>query len=73
MVSCTLNVPWLRLHSFCFCIFFPRFIWAFMYNLMISWNPFAHPSLSLVISYNEDGYNEDAVRQLLYAPDFEDI
>lgn len=44
-----------------------------MYNLMISWNPFAHPSLSLVISYNEDGYNEDAVRQLLYAPDFEDI
>jgi len=23
------------------------------------WNSFAHPSLSLVISYNEDGYNED--------------
>lgn len=57
---------------FVFVFFFFRFIWVFMYNLMISWNPFAHPSLSLVISYNEDGCNEDVVRQLLYAPDFED-
>lgn len=40
---------------------------------MISGTHLLAPSLSLVISYNEDGYNEDDVRQLLRAPDFEDI
>lgn len=49
------------------------FLCAFIYNLMISGTHLLAPSLSLVISYNEDGYNEDDVRQLLRAPDFEDI